>query len=61
MCRKYGPTMTDRAILEAIMRRDPDSWETVEPTDADRTRFALWVIEIYGREAWRDYHGIWDE
>lgn len=51
--------MTTDAILNEIMRHDPDGKPT-EPTQADYDIFRNWVHIVYGADAWRDYQrGGW--
>lgn len=51
--------MTDAAILNEIMRHDPDGKPT-EPTQADYNAFNAWILSAYGADAWRDYQsGGW--
>jgi hypothetical protein len=45
--------------LKAIKEEDPDGWET-EPTEEDYQRFKAWVLEVFGADAWREYHSNWD-
>lgn len=46
---------TPEPVLRDIMRRDPDGWETRQPTHRDYNAFTLWVVDTYGQGAWTDY------
>jgi hypothetical protein len=51
--------MTPDAILNEIMRHDPDGKPT-EPTQADYNAFNAWILSTYGANAWQDYQsGSW--
>lgn len=50
--------MTDRSILDAIAREDPDGFETVIPTPAHYAEFNHWVVDTYGKNALIDYRGF---
>ena len=47
--------------LRLIESKDPEGWETREPTRRDRDEFRHWVIRVHGADAWRTYvTGGWD-
>lgn len=43
-----------RACL-AIADRDPDGWETRQPTDLDRLLHSEWAYETFGADVYRTY------
>ena len=49
--------MLPPTTLAAILAADPDGKET-RPTDKDYLLFKDWVIERYGRAAWRIYKSM---
>lgn len=44
-----------RVMLETLAARDPDGWETREPTGNDRALFRAWAIHTYGLWVWDRY------
>jgi hypothetical protein len=44
-------------MLAAIVAADPDGKET-RPSDNDYLLFKNWVIERYGKAAWRTYKSM---
>ena len=54
-------THTKFCVLREIQERDPDGWESREPTKADREAFREWAIRTHGELAWKEYSGTdWD-
>jgi hypothetical protein len=59
MCNHCDVSMMD--ALRDMQSRDPDGWETREPTADDRQAFEAWAIATYGQDAWGTYkHTAWD-
>jgi hypothetical protein len=56
----FTATGVDTAMLDRIMRIDPDGWEHREPTDRDRAAFHRHVVRMYGLDVWLAYRqGGW--